>query len=134
VRRGRIALAVAVQTEFLVVVLQEPQTLHRGCHGAGRAALEAALTSNYQAGRTPHPADLRATALHMSVSMFEDPEVIARLVERRPDRVGTHVARVDLQPGHGVCVADTGGPGHWSVWGIPARLAECVVDVTQVLP
>ena len=98
----------AIQSEFLVVVLEEPMTLYRGCHRPGRRALEAAMTSNYQAGRS----DLRATALHMAVSMFEDPEVVAIQARRRPDRVGTHIARIELQPGRGICVADTGGPGH----------------------
>jgi hypothetical protein len=122
----------AVQNEFRVVVLQEPMRLYRGCHGTGRSSIEAALMSNYQAGRAPHPADLRATVLHMAVSMFEDSDVVAVQARRRPERVGTHIARVDLQPGHGVCVADTGGRGHWSVWGIPAQLADFVTDVMEV--
>ena len=104
----------------------------RGCHDAGGAALVDAMRSNYETGRPAHPADLRATVLHMAVSMFEDAEVLLRLARRRPDRVGTHVARVELLPGRGFCLADTGSRGHWSVWGIPDQLAGCVVDVTPV--
>lgn len=29
-------------------------------------------------------------------------------------------------------VADTGSPGHWSIWGIPDVLASCVTDVSPV--
>jgi hypothetical protein len=68
----------------------------------------------------------------MAVSMFEDPDVVVMQARRRPDRVGTHIARIEMQPGHGVCVADTGGPGHWSIWGIPAQLADFVANVTAV--
>lgn len=64
--------------------------------------------------------------------MFADPDVVVMQARRRPDRVGTHIARIEMQPGHGVCVADTGGPGHWSIWGIPAQLADFVANVTAV--
>jgi hypothetical protein len=122
----------ALESEFHVIVLQEPKRLYRGCHGTGRTALEASLTSNFQAGRSPHPAGRRATVLHMAVSMFEEFEVVAGLARHRPERIGTYVAQVDLRPGHGVCVASTSGPGHWSVWGIPAQLADFVTDVREV--
>ena len=45
----------------------------------------------------------------------EDAEVLLRLARRRPDRIGTHLVRVELQPGRGICLADTGSRGHWSV-------------------
>jgi hypothetical protein len=115
-----------------VSLLERPMTVFRGCHSADRAALADAMRSNYETGRPAHPADLRATVLHMAISMFEDAEVLIRLGRRRPDRVGTHVARVELRPGRGICLADTGSRGHWSIWGIPDGLAGCVVDVTLV--
>lgn len=118
--------------EFLVVVLDEPMTLHRGCHGDDHEALMAAFTSNYESGRPPHPMDLRATALHMAVSGFEDAGRIISLAKRRPDRIGTHVATLDLEPGHGICIADTSGPGHWSIWGVPTQLVAFVTDVQEV--
>jgi hypothetical protein len=68
----------------------------------------------------------------MAVSMFEDAEVLSRLARRRPDRVGTHLPRVELQPGRGICLADTGSRGHWSIWGLPDQLAACVVEVMLV--
>jgi hypothetical protein len=115
------------ESEFHVVVLQEPRRLYRGCFGADR--IEEALRSNYENGRNPHPADLRATVLHMAVSLFEDRDLLLQLARRRPDRIGDHVATIELQPGFGVCIADTSGPGHWSVWGRPAQLLEFVTDV-----
>ncbi|MGO9971919.1 MAG: hypothetical protein ACLP01_03630 [Solirubrobacteraceae bacterium] len=116
-----------------VVLLERPMTVFRGCHGAEGAALVDAMRSNYETGRPANPADLRATVLHMAVSMFEDVEALVRLARRRPDRVGTHVARVELQPGSGICLADTGSRGHWSICG-PDQLAGCVVNVTPVRP
>ena len=68
----------------------------------------------------------------MAVSMFEDPENLLRLARRRPDRIGTHLAHIELRPGGGICLADTGSPGHWSVWGIPDVLADCITDVMPV--
>lgn len=76
--------------------------------------------------------DLRATALHMATSLFEDRSFVERLARRRPDRIGTHVMQIELQPGAGVCLAKTSGPGHWSVWGVPATLAAWVTGVEEV--
>jgi hypothetical protein len=64
----------------------------------------------------------------MAVSMLDDRDTLARRMRRRPDRMGTHLLTLDVPPGHGVCVADTGGPHHWSIWGIPAQLLEFVAD------
>lgn len=93
--------------------------------------LVAAMRSNYEAGRPPHPAERRAVATYMAVSMFEDGELLRRLALRRPDRIGTHIARVELRSRLGICIADTGSAGHWSIWGLPSHLAECVVDVVR---
>ena len=91
-----------------------------------------ALSSSYEAGRSPHPQDLRATVLHMAVCGFEDHYRLSALARRRPHRLGTHVLTLELQPGLGVCVADTGGPGHWSIWGVPSQLLTSVTAVTAV--
>jgi len=115
-----------------VALVEQPMTVYRGCHGPHGEAVTDAMRSNYETGRPTHPADLRATVLHMAVSMFEDAEVLSHLARRRPDRVGTHVARVLLRPDRGICLADTGSPGHWSIWGVPDELATCVVDVIPV--
>jgi hypothetical protein len=108
-----------LESEFRVRVLDEPLLLYRACHGRDRPALEYALSSNYEIRRDPpHPADLHATVLHMAVSMFEKRGILEAMARRRPDRIGTHIARLELQPGHGVCIADTSGPGHWSICSV----------------
>lgn len=113
-------MAAAFEREFRVVVLDEPMLVHRGCHGVDRAALVDALTSNYQAGRLPpHPAEVHASVLAMATSVFEDPATVQVLGRRRPARIGTHIATIELRPGRGVCVADTGSRGHWSGVGDP---------------
>ena len=56
---------------------------------------------------------------------------VRRAARALPRRVGTHVAQITLQPGLGLCRADTSGPGHWSVWGIPDRLVKCIVGVVR---
>ncbi len=72
-------------------------------------------------------------AIHMAVSGFEDRDGLARLARRRPERIGSHILRLDLRPGLGICCTDaTGGPGHWSIWGTPAHLRSCVVDIHRV--
>jgi hypothetical protein len=116
-----------------VALLTRTMTLYGACHGADTTAVRNTMRSNYESGRSPHPADLRATVLHMAVSMFEDPDGLSRLAARRPDRVGTHLARVELQPNRGICLADTGSPGHWSIWGVPDQLAGCVVEMLPVV-
>ena len=45
---------------------------------------------------------------------------------------GAHIATLDLQPDLGICIAKTGGPAHWSVWGRPLQLERCVTDVVEV--
>lgn len=120
------------QTEFHVFVLREPKTLYRACFGRDRDSLLYALSSNYENKRSPHPEDLRATILYMAVSGFEDPDLVARLARSRPDRIGTHIATLELRPNYGVCLADTGSVGHWSIWGTSTRLATFVADVVDV--
>lgn len=112
--------------EFRVLVLREARTLYRGSHGADDANLEASLMSNFQGRRRTHPVDRHATVLHMAVSMFDRPEPVTRLANAFPARIGTHLVRIDLAPGQGFCLAATGQIGHWSVWGVPERLVECV--------
>ncbi len=62
-------------TDFPIVLHEvlEPITLYRGCQGDGMHLLRVAMRSNYEEGRRPHPAERRAIALYMSVSMFDSP-------------------------------------------------------------
>jgi len=117
---------------IVMVGVTTPVTLYRGCHGREMSHLIDAMRSNYELGIAPHPAARRAIALFMAVSMFEDVDVVRRNAQRRPDRIGTHLATVELRPGLGICRADTASRGHWSIWGLPGQLAECVVDVIPI--
>lgn len=111
-----------------VRVLEEELGLYRVVPAEGSDEFASAFCSHYELGRPPRGPENRATAIHMAVSMF-DSEEIARDLAIRVPKLGGHVARPDLQPGQGICVAKTGGPAHWSVWGRPAQLASCVADV-----
>lgn len=118
------------QSEFLAIVLDREMRLYRAVVDPGR--VEDDLKSNYERGRSPHPQDLRATVLHMAISLFEDPDVVERVARRVPNRLGRFIVTIDLLPGFGICVADTSGPGHWSVWGRPAQLRDFVTDVRGI--
>lgn len=117
-----------------VDVVRRITTLYRGCHGTEMPQLVRGMRSNYEEGRRPHPAERKAIVTFMAVSMFEDRDWLRRFARQRPDRIGTHIARVELRSGLGICLADTGSEGHWSVWGLPRHLARCVVDVEPVDP
>ena len=62
----------------------------------------------------------------MALSMFEQPEPCWDLIERTRGKIGDHVAELRLTPGHGVCVAKTAGPLHWSVWARPEVLHDAI--------
>jgi hypothetical protein len=111
-----------------VRVLDDPMTLYRIVPGAELSEIEDGMRSHYELGRLPRGPENRAAAIHMAVSMFDKRRVAIQLAARVP-KLGGHVARVDLQPGLGICIAKTSGPAHWSVWGRPAQLASCVSDV-----
>jgi hypothetical protein len=111
-----------------VVVLEEPMRLFRIVPEPESPQFEDAFRSHYELGRPPRGPENRAAAVHMAISMFDRAEVAASLAERVP-KLGGHVATMDLRPGFGVCVAKTGGPAHWSVWGRPPQLLACVTDV-----
>jgi hypothetical protein len=64
----------------------------------------------------------------MAVSMFETREHCWDLIDRTRGRIGDHVAELRLGPDRGICVAKTGGPFHWSVWGHPEALQAFVCD------
>lgn len=62
----------------------------------------------------------------MAVSMFQTAAPCWELIERTRGRIGSHVAELRLLPGQGICVAKTGGPLHWSVWGHPDVLRAAI--------
>lgn len=114
--------------ELRVSVLEEEKRLYRVCAPRDDEAFEDALRSHYELGRPPRGPENRAAAIHMALSMFDTARGAHDLAVRVP-KLGGRVATIDLQPDLGICVAKTGGPAHWSVWGRPAQLAACVTDV-----
>lgn len=114
-----------------VEVLDEKRQLFRVCANPDIDAVEIAFRSHYELRRPPRGPENRAAVIHMALSMFDRPEIAADLARRVP-KLGGYVATVDLVPGIGICVAKTGAPAHWSVWGRPGQLATCVTDVANI--
>ncbi len=109
-------------------VLEEPMWLFRIVPDQDSPAFQDAFRSHYELGRPPRGPENRAAAIHMALSMFDQRSVAAQLAARVP-KLGGHIAEMALKPDLGICVAPTGGPAHWSVWGRPAQLILCVADV-----
>lgn len=113
-----------------VAVLEDEQRLYRVSFAPDDERFMDALRSHYELGRPPRGPENRAAVIHMAISMFDSVDV-ARQLARRVPKLGGHIATIDLRPGLGICVAKTGGPAHWSVWGRPAQLAACVADLEK---
>ena len=111
-----------------VHVLDRETRLFRACLAPEHPSQRDSFRSHYELGRPPRGSESRAAVIHMAVSMFETPQPCWSLIERTRRRIGDHVAELHLVPGHGVCVAKTGGPLHWSVWGDPATLQAAIAD------
>jgi hypothetical protein len=110
--------------QVAVRVLDSNMRLYRICRGEP-AELDD-LRSHYELDLPPRGVEDRATVIHMAISMFETAERCWELIDRMNGRIGDRVAELALVPDRGVCVAKTGGPAHWSVWGRPAELQSAV--------
>jgi hypothetical protein len=86
----------------------------------------ASFRSHYELQRPPRGVETWATVIYMAVSTFETEAPCWHLIERTRGRIGDHVAELGPGSGHGICVAKTGGPGHWSVWARPDVLQAAV--------
>jgi hypothetical protein len=95
------------------------------------ATLAKSLTSSCALARPPRGWEQRSALIHMGLSMFEQPGQAAATARRFPI-IGGFVARVHLTAEHGFGTADTGPPGHRTVWGRPLQLMEAVVDISSV--
>lgn len=109
-----------------VRVLDEEMRLYRACAGSADGVALDSFRSHYELKRPPRGPENRATVIHMALSMFEEPEPCWNLIERTRGKIGDQVAELRLAPGHGICVAKTAGPLHWSVWGRPEILRDAV--------
>lgn len=61
------------------------------------------------------------------VSMFDTPEGALQIARRRP----AGLVRVRLKPDLGIHFAPTGRRGHYTVWGAPSVLNDCVEQFDQ---
>ena len=107
-------------------VLEDEMRLFRVCTAPTAPGQLDSFRSHYELQRPPRGPEGRATAIHMALSMFETADPCWNLIERTRGRIGDHVAQLCLVPGRGICVAKTGGPLHWSVWGRPAELQTTI--------
>jgi hypothetical protein len=87
--------------------------------------------SHYELGLPPRRAERRAAVIHMGLSTYRTVSQARGTAARFP-RIGTHLARLRLEAGRGLNFADTGHPGHVTVWGDPLMLASSVVDIEPV--
>jgi hypothetical protein len=108
--------------EVRVRVLEEEMRLYRATWRDHEVSQLESFRSHYERQRPPRGPEIRAAVIHMAVSMFEAAQPCWALIDRTGGRIGDRVAEVRLPPGRGVCVAKTGGPLHWSVWGDPRVL------------
>jgi hypothetical protein len=113
-----------------IVVIDEPTRLYRVTRERDVDGFLDAFQSNYEQGKPPRGPENRAAAVHMALSMFDSIDVAGQLAGRVP-KLGGNIAALDLQPDLGICIAKTGGPAHWSVWGRPLQLESCVTDVVE---
>lgn len=110
-----------------------PIDLFRIVKGATRGApgLLDAMRSNYERDARPRGLENESVLIHFGLSMFATFDAAAARAIRWP-KIGTHIARVRLEPGNGLHVAQTGSRDHRTVWGRPLQLLACVADILPV--
>lgn len=95
------------------------------------AAVLDGLRSNYDRGISPRGAEISSALIHMGISTYRARPKAVGIAQRWP-RIGGYVAELRLRPEHGIWYADTGEPGHVTVWGRQVQLLSCVVDILPV--
>jgi hypothetical protein len=95
------------------------------------AEMAACFTSSFVRDRPPRGMERRSVVIQMGISLFESPEQAAGVARRFPV-IGGLIALVRMESGHGFCWADTGPPGHMTVWGRPLQFVAGIVDIQDV--
>lgn len=119
--------------DLVVRRVEQRQVAFRIVQGAAESdpGVRDSLCSNYERDARPRGLEQESTLIHMGLSMYMRRD-LAEATARRWPRIGTHIAEVNLDPGYGFCLADTGQPGHMTVWGRPLQLLACVADIVPV--
>ncbi len=102
----------------------------RGADRSAPAVLES-LRSHYEHGAPPRGYERRLAVIHMGLSVFST-RAAARAMALKWSTIGMFVAELDLKPGNGFCIADTGQRGHWTLWGRPLQLLSSIADILRV--
>jgi hypothetical protein len=119
--------------DLLVPSVRETTTVYRIARGADRNApvVLDSLRSHYERGAPPRGYERRLAVIHMGLSVFSTRAAAAAMALRWP-MIGLFVAELNLEPGNGLCLADTGQPGHWTLWGRPLQLLGSIADILHV--
>lgn len=95
------------------------------------ATLTESFTSSFALDRPPRGWERRSAVIQMGLSMFERPDQAIATARRFPV-IGGFLAHVRLAADRGFATADTGPPGHLTVWGHPLQFMNAVVDISSV--
>lgn len=117
---------------LVVAPVSKTTVMYRIVRGADRGAPAVldSLRSHYERGAPPRGYERRLAVIHMGLSTFSTQEAAQAMALRWPT-IGTFVAELRLEPEHGFCLADTGQPGHWTLWGRPLQLLGSIVDIVH---
>jgi hypothetical protein len=89
------------------------------------------LRSHYELGEEPRRVERNSTAIHMGISVYMRAHMAHETAARFP-KLGDYVARLELRAGLGVNLAQTGNPGHLTMWADPVKLTATVADIEPV--
>jgi hypothetical protein len=119
--------------DLLVVPVRESTAVYRIVRGADHSAPAVldSLRSHYERGAPPRGYERRLAVIHMGLSVFSTRAAAGAMALKWP-MIGMFVAELDLEPGNGICLADTGQPGHWTLWGRPLQLLGSIADILHV--
>jgi hypothetical protein len=95
-------------------------------------ALLNCFRSNFDLCREPRRAERSSAVIHMGISMYMTPSAAIETAQAFP-KLGSYVAFLRLEHGHGFNWARTGPDCHLTIWGDPVKLVEAVVDIRPVV-